>query len=157
MATAKIRCLHPTLRTRLRSHCPFINAVCYKCDRKGHIKAVCRSSGKPVRKGKIAQHIVEQLTENSAVYVFFTSTLVDKPQILLQISNVDLVFELDSGAAVSLVGPYIWKRIRHWIATLDVAKDPTFQLWQASDSGQRRMQRQCVIQWGKSDFAIHRC
>ena len=34
--------------------CPFINAVCYRCDRKGHIQAVCRSSGKPVRQGKMA-------------------------------------------------------------------------------------------------------
>ena len=76
--------------------CPFINAVFYGCDRKGHIQAVCRSSGKPVRKGKMAQHSVEQRTENIAVDVFSTSTHVDKPQILLQISNVDLVFELDT-------------------------------------------------------------
>ena len=39
------------------------------------------------------------------------STHVDKQQILLQISNIDLVFELDTGASVSLVGPDIWKRI----------------------------------------------
>ena len=49
--------------------------------------------------------------ENITVDEFSTSTHVDKPQILLQISNVDLVFELDTGAAVSLVGPDIWKRI----------------------------------------------
>ena len=91
--------------------CPFINAVCYGCDRKGHIQAVCRSSGKPVRRGKMAQHMVEKRTENISVKVFSTSTHVDKPQILLQISNVDLVFELDTGADVSLVGPDIWKRI----------------------------------------------
>ena len=59
----------------------------------------------------MAQHTVEQRTENIAVDVFSTSTHVDKPQILLQISNVGLVFELDTGAAVSLVGPDIWKRI----------------------------------------------
>ena len=58
-----------------------------------------------------SQHIVEQRTENIAVDVFSTSTHVDKPQILLQISNFDLVFELDTGAAESLVGPDIWKRI----------------------------------------------
>ena len=87
--------------------CPFINAVCYGCDRKGHVQAVCRSSGKPVRKGKM----VEKRTENISVKVFSTSTHVDKPQILLQVSNVDLVFELDTGADVSLVGPDIWKRI----------------------------------------------
>ena len=90
---------------------PFINAVCYGCDRKGHIQAVCRSSGKPVRRGKMAQHMVEKRTDNISVKVFSTSTHVDKPQILLQISNVDLVFELDTGADVSLVGPDIWKRI----------------------------------------------
>ena len=55
--------------------------------------------------------MVEQRTKNIAVDVFSTSTHVDKPQILLHISNVDLVFELDTGAAVSLVGPDIWKRI----------------------------------------------
>ena len=95
--------------THHHRNCPFINAVCYGCDRKGHLHDVCRSSGKPVRKVKMAQHTVEQRTENIAVDdVFSTSTHVDKPQILLQISNVDLVFELDTGAAVSLVGPYIW-------------------------------------------------
>ena len=91
--------------------CPFVNIVCYGCDRKGHIQAVCRSSGKQVRKGKMAQHIVEQQIENIAVDGFSTSTHVDKPQILLQISNVDLVFKLGTRAAVSLVGPDIWKRI----------------------------------------------
>ena len=88
-----------------------MNAVCYGCDRKGHIRAVCRSSGKPVRKGKMAQHMVEKRTENISVKVFSTSTHVDKPQILLQISNVDIFFELDTGADVSLIGPGIWKRI----------------------------------------------
>ena len=67
------------------------------------IQALCRSSGKPVRKGKMAQHMVEQRTENIAFDVFSTSTHVDEPHILLQISNVDLVFELDTGAAVSLL------------------------------------------------------
>ena len=97
--------------TRHHRDCPFTNAVCYGCDRKGHIQAVCRSSGKPVRKGKMAQHTVEQRTENIAVDVFSTSTHVDQPQISLQISNVDLVFELGTGDAVLLVGPYIWKHI----------------------------------------------
>ena len=55
--------------------------------------------------------MVEQRTENIAVEVFFTYTHVDKPHILLQISNVDLFFELDTGADVSPVGPDIWKRI----------------------------------------------
>ena len=97
--------------THHHRYCPFINAVCYGCDRKGHIQAVCRSFGKPVRKWKMAQYNGEQTTENIAVDVFSTSTHVDQPQILLQISNVALVFELDTGAAVSLVGPAIWKAI----------------------------------------------
>ncbi len=59
----------------------------------------------------MAQHMVEQRSENIAVYVFSTSTHVDKPQILQQISNVDLVFELDTCTAVSLVGPDIWKHM----------------------------------------------
>ena len=63
------------------------------------------------QKREMAQHTVEQRTENIAVDVFSTSTHVDKPHILLHISNVDLVFELDTGAAVSLVGPDIWKLI----------------------------------------------
>ena len=68
----------------------------YGRDRKGHIQIVCRSSGKPVRKEQMPQHMVEQRTENIAVDVFSTYTHVDKPQILLQISNSDLVFELDT-------------------------------------------------------------
>ena len=37
--------------------------------------------------------------ENIAVDVFSISTHVDKPQIVLQISNIDLLFEVDTGAA----------------------------------------------------------
>ena len=55
--------------------------------------------------------MVEQRTETIAVDVFSTSRHVDTPHILLQISNVDLVFELDTCTAVSLVGPDIWKCI----------------------------------------------
>ena len=54
--------------------------------------------------------MVEQRTEYIAVDVFSISTHVDNPQILLQISNVSLVFEVDTGAVVSLVGPDIWTR-----------------------------------------------
>ena len=59
----------------------------------------------------MAQHVVEQRTENIAVEVFSTSTHIDKPQISLQISDVDIVFELDTRTAVSIVVPDIWKRI----------------------------------------------
>ena len=99
--------------------------------------------------------MVQQRTENIAVDVFSTSTHVDKPQILLQISNVDLVFELDTGAAVSLFGPDIWKRIGS--PHLTSPKIQLFQLWRGADSSQRRMQRHCVLQWGKSDFSTDRC
>ena len=102
-------CYRCVLLTHHHRDSPFINAVCYGWDRKGHIQT--GSSGKPMRKWKMAQHMVEQRTENIAVDVFSTSTHVDKPHILLQISNVDLVFELDTGTTVSLVGPDIWKRI----------------------------------------------
>ena len=73
----------------------------------------------------MARHTVEQRTENIAVDFFSISSHVDIPQILIQIPTVDLLFEVDIGAAVSLVGPNIW----HWIATYDIAKDLTFQVW----------------------------
>ena len=60
---------------------------------------MCRSSGKTARKGRMAQHMAEQRTENIAVEVFSTSTHVDKPQILLKISNIDLkAFKVDVNA-----------------------------------------------------------
>ena len=52
--------------------------------------------------------MVEQRTDNIAGDLISTSTHVDNPLILLQISNVDLVFELDTGAAVSLVQLFIY-------------------------------------------------
>ena len=64
------------------------------------------------QKNKMAQHnVMEQRNANIAVDMFYTPTHVDNPPILLQISNVDIVVELDTGAAVSLVRPGIWKRI----------------------------------------------
>ena len=90
-----------------RRDCPFMNAVCYGCDRKGHIRAVCRSNGKPVRKGKMAQHMVEKRTENISVKVFSISTHVDKP---LRFYYKSRTSTLDTGADVLLVRPAIWKR-----------------------------------------------
>ena len=62
--------------------CRFFNAVCYGCDPKGHKQAVCRSSGKPVRKGKMAQHMVEQRTKNIRSKTYY------KQQKLLVLSYV---------------------------------------------------------------------
>ena len=132
-------------RLLIITECTFINAVCYGCDSKGHIQECAGRLGSESEKEKWLNTWWNN--EQRISQFFSTSTHVDIPQILLQISNVNLVFELDTGAAVSLVYPYIWKRIA-WTATLDVAKYPTFQLWQATDSSQRRMQRHCVLQCG---------
>ena len=51
--------------------------------------------------------MVEHKTDNIVVDAFSTSTHVDKPPILLHTSNIDLGFELNTGASVSLVGPTI--------------------------------------------------
>ena len=89
--------------------CPFTNAVCYGCDHKGHTQqAVCRSSGKPDRKGRRPntwwnnEHRISQLRCSLLPHMSINRRFYYKFR---------TVFELDTGAAVSLVGPDIWKRI----------------------------------------------
>ena len=50
-------------------------------------------------------------TENVTVDIHTTTHLVAKPQILLQIAGTAVTFEVDTGAAMSLVGEDVWQNI----------------------------------------------
>ena len=50
-------------------------------------------------------------TDNVTVDILTTTHLVVKPHISLQIAGTDVTFEVDTGAAMSLVGEDVWQNI----------------------------------------------
>ena len=108
--------------------CPYLDSICYNCNKKGHISSACRSKdGTSVAKrsndkrpktqakwrGKPFRNVDHATcsTGNGTVDILTTTHLVAKPQISLQIAGTDVTFEVDTGASMSLVGEDVWQNI----------------------------------------------
>ena len=82
--------------------CPFREATCHNCGRKGHIKWVCRfaTRGKPPR----AKWIATDLQAPSEEEVLQVGAMPSRPyQVQLKLNGVTVTIEVDTGAAVTLV------------------------------------------------------
>ena len=140
--------------TRHHRDYPFINAVCYGCDRKGHIQAVYAGRlGSQPEKGKW----LSTWWNNEQSISQMTCSLLPHTQIR---KIADFTTNLERRPSLwtwhwrCCVAR--WPRCleTHWIAILDIAKDPTCQLWQATYSSHRRMQRHCVLQLGNQTLPL---
>ena len=95
--------------------CKFINAVCYNCGKKGHLKAVCKG---PKQKGKVAMvkpskshdssavHRVETQDSGGETYQLFTmNENANSPAFCanLTINGKELLMEIDTGSSVSII------------------------------------------------------
>ena len=103
--------------------CPFRDAECHRCKKKGHLARVCQSKGKaqsqqmsrPVSKSHNSTHLMEEaetLDEQPTYTLFNVTTNVSKPlQVSLRINDADLTMEVDTGASVSLISSVTFQKL----------------------------------------------
>ncbi|XP_071502154.1 uncharacterized protein [Diadema antillarum] len=107
-------------------NCPFKNAECYSCKKKGHIASACRNKNKPTSKQtrssgstsghRQSLHTLEQepTTEEDelAIYTIYSnSTATGKParaqngsfSVCVELGGAPVTMEIDTGASVSVI------------------------------------------------------
>ena len=99
-------------RTGHLSHqCGFREAVCHKCRKRGHLAKVCRSAKVPSQRGGPSRNtkwVATQLEENQEIeeeqFVHQIGSSSAPPyQVQLTVNNKQVVMEVDTGAAVSIM------------------------------------------------------
>jgi len=91
--------------SHLRSKCPFRDASCHKCSKKGHIAKLCRSSS-------TVDHLaIESSTDQLAIQSVTSGD--NRCRIYISVSLVDknIQFQFDSGSDVTTIGKDMWIRI----------------------------------------------
>ena len=103
--------------------CPFRDAECHRCKKKGHLARVCQSKGKaqsqqmsrPVSKSHNSTHLMEEaetLDEQPTYTLFNVTTNVSKPlQVSLRINDADFTMEVDTGASMSLISNVTFQKL----------------------------------------------
>ena len=114
-------CYHCGKTSHLPWKCPFRDAKCFNCGIKGDVWNVCRSGSVAMGKGRKRQQAVKQLeaemaqvqAEKYEEYELcqLQGEKIRPLEVPLQIEGQPLVMERDTGAAVSLVSEYIYRRL----------------------------------------------
>ena len=97
--------------------CKFKESKCHKCHNKGHIAAVCRSSKKRSSKKVVKRVIEDDLDEDESdigsISVNANSQgRSSKPiDVTVEMSGKDVVMELDTGAAVTIMSLSTFKKL----------------------------------------------
>ena len=103
--------------------CRFADATCHKCGKKGHIAPVCRSAKKPQRSGPRkskesprTKYVATTEDDGSATDEFQLYTIgakaATRPIIVdVQINGKQLLMEVDTGAALSIISEQTWKTV----------------------------------------------
>lgn len=100
----------------LSAKCRHKGSKCHSCGKMGHLQAVCRS--KPSQDSppptSQQQHSVRQVTEGDEPYPLFTlsSARTEPWKVVMEIDEIPLEMEVDTGASLSLVAEETYQR--HW-------------------------------------------
>lgn len=97
-SNSNFKCFRCGSNKHLANVCKAKNLNCSKCNRKGHVAQVCMKNGNST--GKQQVHDIEEiLAIHNKEYVGFRS----KFTVSLLVNNMLFRFEVDSGAAVSII------------------------------------------------------
>ena len=92
-----------------RQHCPARDAVCHKCSKRGHFKAMCRSSKKV---GEVHQETPREECDYDQVFLGTIGTENGNPWIVpLQVMNEIVDFHIDTGAEVSVIPDQVYQQL----------------------------------------------
>ena len=96
------------------SKCPYLEAVCRRCSRAGHLARVCWSGQPNPITAKPINAVSESLCDEDDELEFTLFTMGSNRNspitVTLQINGQPLVMEVDTGAAVSLISSDIQKK-----------------------------------------------
>jgi hypothetical protein len=84
--------------THNRNNCPARNATCHKCSKKGHYAFICKSRS-TVREVKDYSFLGEINSNDSEPWI-----------INLKVKDTDIQFKIDTGADLSVVPEYVFKK-----------------------------------------------
>eukprot|EP00731_Ephydatia_muelleri_P023099 Em0015g682a len=116
-------CRHCGKRGHQAEHCRFKNAVCYRCYKKGHIEAKCKTrqdkeqtkwmeeQGEDECKGH-RYHVIDTLCEETMGSVFKSQDTSGTSvyRVKMEINGEMLMMEIDTGAAVSLISEDTYRK-----------------------------------------------
>ena len=89
--------------------CPAHDAICHNCSKRGHYKAMCRSS-KKVR--EVHQETLSEQDRNSEAFLGAIGTNNGNPWIIqLQVMNEIVDFHIDTGAEVSVIPNQVYRKL----------------------------------------------
>ena len=113
---ARERCRHCNSVKHQPSYCSWQDAICYKCQQRGHVGPACKTSV-PYKDKKGKTHVLEdEVQEDSSqgysmssgsMYNMFSITMGQGSppwKVTVCVSGVNLEMEVDSGATFSVIG-----------------------------------------------------
>ena len=96
-------------RTHSTATCRFKDAVCHKCNKKGHLAKVCRSKRPTQNQGSRTTHQIaaddDCVSDTSEAYELFNlqETRTKPLVVTVKLNNSSLDMELDTGASLSII------------------------------------------------------
>ena len=85
-----------------RNSCPYLDHKCTSCGKTGHVETACRSKPNNVNAVSSSTYLVNHTTA-----IPFT-----KPKLLqIRVNNVDITFEIDTGASVTIISSFAYDRL----------------------------------------------
>ena len=104
VSAAKSKCYFCGLPRHPRSKCPARDAVCHKCQKRGHFSKVCRSSGAS------ASVATNNPTELATITSAATPSVLSKAVVRVSINGIEADGLIDSGSSESFIHPDLVKR-----------------------------------------------